>query len=351
MAISIQSVPGPASRARICKPFWERLLLGALLGTGGIGYYVFLHSKNCPSTWMLASYIAGSAGLTLVNLAIEDMSRSAREYSEDLLSQKLPESESATDEFSEDESVAGTTEYYFNFKRPFIKFIELHYDMNTKSVRKIFNTKCSECVNAERNGTSSETFEFVESLASSVSESDYQKLTNSHATIHFPNKLKEVTSSRFYYWYHGNVTRGAGLLQNKVIRVLSEFDKLLEHSINPQTLGGDPIVLYMKKKKQDEYILPSNLNWESCIIVDLMKGIINQLQYKLKSESIQLEATIINKWENRMENIRYLTLNSAFGILTSAEVTYVQEIGTQTDFVYHCQEESGSTERTKCALQ
>ncbi|GFV43421.1 uncharacterized protein TNCV_630041 [Trichonephila clavipes] len=331
MATKAQSAPG-SSDARL-KSSWKQLLFGALFGSGGLSCYLLLNSQSRPSKWMLAPILAGSAGLTLVNLAVMDMSESSRECSENMLNQKLSESETVQEEFSEDESISANRRNSLNFKRLFIKFLEVNFDMNTESVRKIFSTKCSECKTLERNTSSMHNIlELTETISPSGSEPGGQE-TNSNIKIDFPKKITEVASSRLYFLYRGNVTREAGLLKNKITLLLSEFNKLVEHSINPEMPKGDPSILHIKKQ-QDEYGLPSTLDWKSHVITAMLKGIINHLQFKLLVSATHFERTIINKWEKESENLRFEALVEAFGVLTGAEATYVQERGTQTDFVY-----------------
>ncbi|GFQ97125.1 uncharacterized protein TNCT_545041 [Trichonephila clavata] len=349
MATRTQSAP-ESSNSRL-ESSWKRLLFGALLGSGGLGYYLLLNSQSRPSKWMFPSFIAGSAGLTLVSLAILDMSKSFLECSENMLNQELSESETELEQFSEDESISENRRNSLNFKRLFIRFLEVNFDMNTQSVRKIFSTKCSECKILESN-TFGNILELTEEISPSGSEPGDQE-TDSNIKIDFPKKIKEVASSRFYFWYHGKVTREAALLKNKINLAFLEFNKLVEHSINPDSPRGDPNILHIKTKQQDEYCFPSTLDWESSMIVDTMKDIIIHLQSKLMVSASHFERTVINKWEKESENLRFETLVEAFGILKGAEATYVQESGTQTDFVYHPVKRASDsrTSVAKCAQQ
>ncbi|GFY66848.1 hypothetical protein TNIN_280721 [Trichonephila inaurata madagascariensis] len=331
MATKAQSAPG-STYARL-KSSWKRLLFGALLGSGGFSY-LLLNSQSRPFKWLFASFLAGPASLTLVNLAVMDMSKSSQVCSENRLKQKLSEIESVEEEFSEDESISENRRNSLNSKRLFIKFLEINFDMKTETVRKIFNTKCSECETLERNISSTHNIlELTEEISSSGSEPGGQE-TNSNIKIDFPKKITEVASSRFYFWLRGNVTREAGLLKNKIVLVLSEFKKLVEDLINPEMPKGDPSVLNIKKKQQEEYGLPSTLDWKSREIIHKVTCIINHLQFKLLVSATHFERTIVNKWEKETENLRFETLVEAFGVLIGAEATYVQERGTQTDFVY-----------------
>ncbi|GFY53193.1 hypothetical protein TNIN_435341, partial [Trichonephila inaurata madagascariensis] len=65
------SAPG-STYARL-KSSWKRLLFGALLGSGGFSY-LLLNSQSRPFKWLFASFLAGPASLTLVNLAVMDVS-------------------------------------------------------------------------------------------------------------------------------------------------------------------------------------------------------------------------------------------------------------------------------------
>ncbi|GFS52734.1 hypothetical protein NPIL_238421 [Nephila pilipes] len=72
MSAAIKTVSKPPSPNGFFKQNWKELIPGALLSGAGLGYCLYLNMKK-RNYWTIVSFIAGSFGVTLVNLAVFDM--------------------------------------------------------------------------------------------------------------------------------------------------------------------------------------------------------------------------------------------------------------------------------------
>ncbi|GFU27445.1 uncharacterized protein NPIL_531791 [Nephila pilipes] len=72
MSTAIQTVSKP-SACSFLKQYWKRLISGALLGSGGLGYCLFLNLKE-RNKWTLAIFIGGSVGISVVTSTFYGMS-------------------------------------------------------------------------------------------------------------------------------------------------------------------------------------------------------------------------------------------------------------------------------------
>ncbi|GFY66847.1 uncharacterized protein TNIN_280711 [Trichonephila inaurata madagascariensis] len=313
----MKPVPEQLPSRSLLKVHWKRLLSGTLLSSGGLGCLFFLHSKE-RSKWTLLPLIAGSIGVSLMNLTFAEMCETDETDSENLPSQTQHELLI----LPEDSSPLESLEY---LKMLYEEMADVYIDENKKSVTAISKIQCEDCKKMARNV-------YNETLGAESLTTEPGSLTLDLIHMKRHDKEESIISKKEF---NEEIYKAESEFRDDIYTLFVETRKFIDHIMDPKLPRGDPEVLCMTEEEQDRYKFPCGrqISPECSEVVSKMRDIIHKLRSKFE-ETVDKYITSFRESRTKdFEEEKYARLKGVVQVIEREDVQSLEESGTQTEEV------------------
>ncbi|GFQ97126.1 uncharacterized protein TNCT_545051 [Trichonephila clavata] len=317
MSANMQPVPEPLPTKSLIKMHWKRLLSGTLLSSGGLGCLLYLHLKE-HSKWSFLPLIAGSIGVSLVNLAFVEMLETDEKHSEGSPSQSPPESVIIPEDLFPMESLECMKMLYGDMTD-----VYLNSDHSVVAISKI---QCEECRKMTRNA-------YNETLGTGSGTTE----PGSHVTLDLLHMKKhdkeEHAISKMEY--NQEIYEVESAFRNEIYTLFVETDKFINHLMDPDLPRGDPKVLGMTEEEQDRLKFPcgKQMSSESREVVSKMSDLIHKLRFAFEKTVEQFITSFRESGTRAIEEEKFARLQGVVQIIDREDVQSLEENGVQTEEV------------------